>query len=145
MNDRPNQENKSGPTLSPLDRSQWFQPLCTIIIPHRDYSGLVGDCLLSILDQTYPNWECIVIDDNSADDDRDRLLKIIKSISHPRIRHLQNRHQLGQVGAFFAGLAEASGEFVSPLDPDDRLHPTYLGRDGESAPKRNSLCSHCEL
>jgi glycosyltransferase involved in cell wall biosynthesis len=55
-----------------------------------------------------------------------RLKKIVKSISHPRIRLIQNRDQLGQVGAFFAGLAEASGEFVSPLDPDDRLHPTYL-------------------
>jgi glycosyltransferase involved in cell wall biosynthesis len=100
--------------------------LCTIIISHRNYSELVGDCLLSILDQTYPNWECIVVDDYSENGERDRLLKIIQSLSHPRIRLIQNRQQIGQVGAFFAGFAEASGEFVSPLDPDDRLHPTYL-------------------
>ena len=109
-----------------LDRSKWHQPLCTIIVPHHNYSGVVEDALLSVLDQTYANWECVVVDDFSTEDERRRLRTIIEGLSEPRIRLIENTACLGQIKAFFAGLAESSGEFVSPLDPDDRLHPSFL-------------------
>jgi GT2 family glycosyltransferase len=115
-----------GLEISQLDRSRWHYPACAIILTHHNYSELVGDCLLSLVDQTYPNWECVVVDDNSTEDERNRLQGVIEQFSNPRIRLIQNAQQLGQVGAFFAGLAASHGEFVSPLDPDDRLDPIYL-------------------
>ena len=109
-----------------LDRAKWHQPLCTIIVTHRNYAHLVKDALLSVLDQTYANWECIVVDDFSNVGERHRLQAIVEELSDPRIRFIQNARLLGQIETFFEGLAESSGEFVSPLDPDDRLHPAYL-------------------
>ena len=109
-----------------LDRRKWHFPLCTIIVPHHNYSDLVEECLLSVLDQTYPNWECVIIDDHSSKHHRNRLIEIINRLSIPRARLIKQTKQCGQVATFFAGLAESSGEFVSPLDPDDRLHQTYL-------------------
>lgn len=123
---RLSRENARGLNAPALDRRKWHTPLCTVIVPHRNYSRLVEDCLLSLLDQTYANWECVVVDDNSSEDERNRLIDIINRLPEPRIRLIQQTEQLGQVATFFAGLAESSGEFVAPLDPDDRLHQTYL-------------------
>jgi len=109
-----------------LNRAKWHQPLCAIIVTHRNYSHLVEDAILSVLDQTYANWECVVVDDFSIEAERRRLQAIVEGLSDHRIRFIQNTRQLGQIETFFAGLAESSGEFVSPLDPDDRLHPAYL-------------------
>jgi glycosyltransferase involved in cell wall biosynthesis len=109
-----------------LDRAKWHQPLCSIILTHHNYSNLVEDSLLSLLDQTYQNWECVVVDDFSTEDERRRLLAIIEASPDRRVRLIHNTEQLGQIGTFFAGFAETTGEFVSPLDPDDRLDPTYL-------------------
>jgi glycosyltransferase involved in cell wall biosynthesis len=109
-----------------LDRLRWHQPLCTVIVTHHDYSKLVEDALLSLLDQTHENWECVVVDDFSTDDERRSLKKVVEGLSDQRMRLIENAQQLGQTETFFAGLAQTSGEFVSPLDPDDRLAPTYL-------------------
>jgi glycosyltransferase involved in cell wall biosynthesis len=118
--------DEEGSARRVLDRAKWHQPLCTIIVTHRNYSHLVEDALLSVFDQTYENWECVVVDDFSREGDRRRLQAIVEGLSDHRIRFIQNPRQLGQIETFFAGLAESSGEFVSPLDPDDRLHPAYL-------------------
>lgn len=109
-----------------LDRTSWHQPLCTIVVTHHNYSHFVEDALLSILDQTHNRWECVVVDDASKPEERERLEVIIKGLSDRRITLLRNERQLGQIGTFFAGVAATSGEFVTLLDPDDRFAPTYL-------------------
>ncbi len=121
-----NNGNKAGREVPRLNRGKWDHPLCTVIVTHRDYSDLVGDALLSVLDQTYGNWECIVVDDDSSEIERSRLIEIIERLPDRRIRLIQNSECRGQVETFFAGLSQASGEFVSPLDPDDRWHPAFL-------------------
>ena len=98
-----------------------------VIVTYRHHSHLIEDALLSLLDQTHENWECVVVDDFSTEDERLRLEAVVERLSDRRIRLLiQNAQQLGQIDTFFAGLAETTGEFVSPLDPDDRFAPTYL-------------------
>lgn len=109
-----------------LDRSKWHRPLISIIVPHHNYSDLVEDALLSILDQTYENWECVVIDDASSEGHRNALEEIVRAIASDKIRVVHLDHNLGQTLTFFAGLDQTSGEFVSILDPDDRYAPTFL-------------------
>ncbi len=115
-----------GPAPRTLDRTTWHEPLCTVIITHHNYTHLVEDALLSLLDQTYEAWECVIVDDCSTKDERQRLEAIVAKLPDRRIRLIQNEEQLGQMATFFVGLAETSGEFVSLLDPDDRLARTYL-------------------
>jgi hypothetical protein len=116
------------PTAAPqhLDRGKWHNPLISIVVTHHDYSDHVADALLSLLDQTHQNWECVVVDDGSDDGHRLAVETIIRQISDPRIRLLALSDNVGQIPAFFAGLDATTGEFVCLLDPDDRYDETFL-------------------
>lgn len=109
-----------------LDRSKWFRPLISIVVTHFNYSTQVKDALLSILDQTHENWECVVVDDASAPDHRRGLAAVVDQIGSDKIRLLHLDKNGGQIPAFFAGLDATAGEFVCILDPDDRYDPTFL-------------------
>jgi glycosyltransferase involved in cell wall biosynthesis len=82
--------------------------------------------LLSILDQTHQNWECIVVDDASLSEHKERLSQLVQGLNCDRIRLLWLPENRGQLMAFFAGLSEARAEFVCLLDPDDRYAKTFL-------------------
>lgn len=109
-----------------LDRAKWHKPLISIVITHHNYSGHIEDALLSILDQTHDNWECVVVDDASDDGHRLALEKIVADIACPKIKVIWLEQNVGQILAFFAGLERSTGEFVCPLDPDDRYGATFL-------------------
>jgi glycosyltransferase involved in cell wall biosynthesis len=109
-----------------LDRAKWHKPLVSIIVTHHNYSAHLEDALLSLLDQTHGNWECVVVDDGSDDTHRAIADLLVETLHEPRIRFLALDDNVGQIPAFFAGLAATKGEFVCPLDPDDRYAPTFL-------------------
>lgn len=69
----------------------------------------------SILNQTYQNFEFIIIDDHSTDDS----LQIIESYSDKRIKIIKNEQNLGITKSLNRGLAVAKGEFVARMDADD--------------------------
>lgn len=110
----------------PLDRAAWHRPLISIVITHYNYSDFVGDAIRSVLDQSHDEWELVVVDDGSSPEHRVRLEAILSTISDNRVRYLPLPENVGQVPAFFAGLDASSGEFVCPLDPDDRYAQTFL-------------------
>ncbi len=116
----------NGPTKKRLNRAAWHKPLVSIIVTHHNYSHMVEDALLSILDQTHENWECVIVDDASEAEHRHRLEAIVREINHPKIHILALKQNKGQTMAFFAGLEETVGEFVTMLDPDDRYSEQFL-------------------
>lgn len=109
-----------------LNRARWHQPLISIIVTHFNYSNHILDCLLSIVDQTHKNWECLVVDDGSNASHALRLREIIRDVASPQIRSHFLSGNVGQIPAFYAGLEKSTGEFVCPLDPDDRYAPDFL-------------------
>jgi glycosyltransferase involved in cell wall biosynthesis len=111
---------------SPVGRTLCHRPLCTIVVTHHNYAHLLEGALLSLLDQTHDGWECMVIDDASRPEERRRAEAIVRGLADRRISFFANERRLGQIDTFFAGLSRTSGEFVTLLDPDDRLAPTYL-------------------
>jgi glycosyltransferase involved in cell wall biosynthesis len=102
------------------------QPLVSVVITHYNYSEHVADAIQSIRNQIHGNWECVVVDDRSNDAHRTAVGDIVAGFNDERIRLLQLAENVGQIPAFFAGLAETCGEFVCLLDPDDRYAPTFM-------------------
>ncbi|MGN8249250.1 glycosyltransferase [Pseudomonas sp. SMV7] len=94
-----------------------IQPKVSIVIPTYNTGRYVLDAIDSVLQQTYPNVELIVVDDGSTDD-TPALLE-----QHPGhfIRHRQAN--AGQSAAMNFGWQQSTGELLGYLSADDRLHP----------------------
>ena len=61
--------------------------IVTVIVPAYNYANFIGECLDSVLSQTFKNWECIVIDNGSTDNTQE----IVKSYSNKdgRIKNIK--------------------------------------------------------
>lgn len=76
----------------------------------------------SILDQSYRNFEFLIVDDGSTD----QSINIIRSFDDPRIRLIKQQHNFGLVAALNRGLSEAHAEFIARMDGDDICAPKRL-------------------
>lgn len=99
------------------------EPLVSIIVPCYKVEQYLPNCIESILHQSYPNWELILVDDGSPDhcgeiaDDyfrRDARIKVIHKVN------------AGVAAARNAAVDIAEGEYISFLDGDDFLHSDYI-------------------
>lgn len=98
-------------------------PLVSIILPVYNVEKYVLHCLSSIDNQTYKNYEVLIIDDGSTDDS----LSIVKNFcyTHDKFRfYVQNN--LGSGPARNNGLDHAQGELIMFVDPDDWIKPDLL-------------------
>lgn len=108
--------------------------LVSVIIPTFNCREWVGDAIESVLKQTYPNREIIVIDDGSTDGTGDFLKDKYKD----SIRY-SYRENKGLASARNRGLDEARGEYVQFLDADDLLDPEKLSLQVEALKGYDSL------
>lgn len=100
-----------------------LSPLISIIVPCYNQAPYLDECLQSVLDQTYQNWECIIIDDGSSDDTE----KAAKYWIEKDRRFLYYRKQNGGVSsARNLGIKESKGAWILPLDGDDKIGKDYL-------------------
>jgi hypothetical protein len=102
------------------------QPLVSIVIPCFNAAPRLKACLASCLQQTYPNIEIIVVDNNSTDASQ----AIVQSIAATSSRPLRLLHcsQPGQNQARNHGLTQAQGDYIQWLDADDVLEPDKIAR-----------------
>ena len=94
-------------------------PLVSIIIPAYNRETLISETLNSLAEQTYANWECIVVDDGSSDNTEAIVKSLCKKDS--RFKLFKNNRTKGAPGARNTGLGICSGEYVIFLDSDDLL------------------------
>jgi glycosyltransferase involved in cell wall biosynthesis len=96
----------------------------SVLIANYNNGEYFKDCYQSLINQTYSDWEAIIVDDGSTDDSVDTICKIIADdVRFILYRNIQNR------GCGFAKhrcVEHASGEICAFLDPDDTLFPTAL-------------------
>ncbi|MCR4418630.1 MAG: glycosyltransferase [Clostridia bacterium] len=97
-------------------------PTVSVIIPTYNRAHLVGRAIKSVLNQTYQDFEIIVVDDAS----RDNTEEVVRSFNDPRIRYLRHEHNLGGSAARNTGIRAARGEFIAFLDSDDEWLPEKL-------------------
>lgn len=90
-------------------------PLVSVVIPTYNHARYLRRALQSVIDQTYTNWEAIVIDNHS----KDNTDEVMASFADPRITYLKI-HNNGVIAASRnAGIREAKGEWIAFLDSDD--------------------------
>lgn len=98
--------------------------LISLIMPFKNTAAYLSDCLDSILKQTYTNWELVMVDDHSTDDSSE----IAESYANRDKRiHLHKNSGAGIIKALQTGYSFCSGNFISRMDSDDRMHPERLG------------------
>jgi glycosyltransferase involved in cell wall biosynthesis len=97
--------------------------LVSIIVPCYNQAQYLEECLQSVVDQTYVNWECIIVNDGSPDYTEEVAKKWESKDS--RFVYLKKENG-GLSSARNAGIAIAQGEFVLPLDADDKIGANYV-------------------
>lgn len=98
-------------------------PLVSIIIPTFNREHLIKDTLESVLLQSYPNWECIIVDDGSTDNTVAVIKEFIKNDSRFSFYNLEHK---GVSYARNYALSVVKGEFIQFLDSDDLLHENKI-------------------
>ncbi len=98
------------------------EPLVSVVMPAYNAAATITAAIHSVLRQTYPQWELIVVDDGSTDGTARRVLAF-----GDRVRYLRQEH-LGPGAARNRGVAEARGHVVAFLDADDLWLPEKLER-----------------
>jgi len=102
------------------------QPLVSIVLPTHNGSRYLEQALKSCVDQTYPNWELIVVDDASTDRTPRILAHFVKADSRIRsIRHEQNRKL---PAALNSGFELAKGEYLTWTSDDNLYRPRAIER-----------------
>lgn len=99
-------------------------PRISVLLPSHNYGRYIGATIESVLAQTCGDFELIISDDASTDDSRD----IIRRYRDPRIRFVEQPHNLGNIEHFARMYALCRGEFIAYLDSDDLWAPTKLER-----------------
>ena len=102
------------------------QPLVSIVTPVYNAERFLPDTIKTVQDQTYENWEWLLVDDQSSD----RSVEIIKEAakSDERIKLIQLSKNGGAATARNAGIDAANGKYLAFQDADDLWHPEKLAK-----------------
>lgn len=99
--------------------------LISVIVPCYNVGPFLSETLASVLHQTYTNWECIIVNDGSPDNTHEVALEWEKKDRRFIYLKLSNG---GVERARNKGIERSTGEYILPLDGDDKLAPTFLER-----------------
>ena len=106
------------------EQTQDTTPLVSVVIPTYNRSKELARAIKSVLNQTYQNFEILVVDDGSEED----LRVVCASFNDQRIRFLRNNTHTNANVARNRGIKEAQGEYIAMLDSDDEYLPHHLNR-----------------
>lgn len=103
-------------------KAQATSPAVSILVPYYNMGRFLPETLVSLKQQTFDDYEIIIIDDGSTDAASKALLDVLDG---PKL-HIIRKPNGGLSSARNAGLRKARGRWILPVDPDDLLAPTFL-------------------
>ena len=104
-------------------------PLVSVIIPTFNRAHIIERAIESVRQQTFQDWECLVVDDHSTDNTKEFIEKYKSKDS--RIKYFINERTKGANGARNTGIIHAKGIYISFLDSDDCWHRNMLEKQME--------------
>ncbi len=99
-----------------------IKPKVSVIIPCYNYADFLKLCLESVLNQTFQDFEIIVVDDYSTD----HTVEVVFSYKDPRIRYIRHEKNLGPSAAFNTGINLSQGKYITIIGADDIMKPENL-------------------
>lgn len=99
-------------------------PLVSVVIVNYNGKQYLEDCLKTVFQNTYPNYEVIVVDNGSSDGSIQHIRELFSKYLNLRI--IENEHNFGPAYARNAGIRAAWGKYVAFLDNDTKVHPSWL-------------------
>jgi glycosyltransferase involved in cell wall biosynthesis len=95
----------------------------SVIVPCFNQAIYLDECLQSVINQTYANWECIIVNDGSKDNTEQVVQKWLNLDT--RFIYLKKSNG-GLASARNAGIEISKGEYILPLDSDDLISPNFV-------------------
>jgi glycosyltransferase involved in cell wall biosynthesis len=103
-----------------------YAPTVSFIVPCYQQSQFLSEALDSVMAQTFPDWEVIVVDDGNAEDEAHAIAEVAARYPADAVRVLRLAENSGLATARNSGVTVAKGTWLVMLDADDKLAPTYL-------------------
>ncbi len=99
------------------------KPVVSVIIPTFNRASLLKDCVSSVKNQTYKEWEIIIVDDGSEDSTYSLVKELV--YQNENIRYIFHKNR-GVTLSMNAGLKMCCGSFITFLGSDDQYKPEHL-------------------
>ncbi len=97
-------------------------PTVSVIIPSYNHESYIAECIQSVLDQTYQDFEIIITDDASSDG----TVELIEKFNDPRIKLFKHSKNKGACVAANNCIRHSSGQYIAMLSSDDAWYPQKL-------------------
>ena len=113
-----------------------MSPTVSIIVPCYKQAEYLAEALDSVYAQTYPHWECIIINDGSPDNTEEVAMTYCNIDA--RFRYILKENG-GHSSARNTGIRQSTGKYILPLDGDDKIMPFYLEKAVEVLEKKEDV------
>ena len=114
--------------------------LASIIMPSWNTEKFIGESIQCVIDQTYQNWELLIVDDCSTD----RTDEVVASFTDARIKYFKNEKNSGAALTRNRAMREAQGEWIAFLDSDDLWRPDKLEKQVHFMKSNGYVLSYTE-
>ncbi len=129
--------------MSPLNFSH--TPEISIILPTYNRANYLSDCINSVINQSFQDWELIIVDDGSQDHTFEIINPFLKKSEN--IRYLKHKNRK-QALSRNAGIQASFGKYITFLDSDDQYKPNHLEFRWEymkANPEVDFIMGGCEM
>ena len=127
-----------------LGKFETLSPLVSVIVPTHNRPDMLKDAIQSILDQTFQNFEIIVVNDAGQD-----VTSVVQAFNSPKTVYLSHETNKGLAAARNTGIRAARGKYIAYLDDDDIFYPehletvvTFLQKNGEKVAYTDAVRVH---
>jgi glycosyltransferase involved in cell wall biosynthesis len=97
-------------------------PKVSFVVPCYNLAHLLGECVHSILEQTYTDFEVLIMDDASPDN----TPEVARSFKDLRVKHIRNEVNLKHLANYNRGIGLARGDYIWLISADDKLRRPYV-------------------